>query len=51
LVNALREIKEVPHATKEELLLFSNSWRPYRTIATMMLWHYYIKKRKIILAS
>jgi DNA-3-methyladenine glycosylase II len=24
-------------------------WRPYRSIATMIFWHYYLKKRKIVL--
>lgn len=51
LVNALKEIKKIPLATKEELLAVSKIWQPYRTIATMMCWHYYIKKRKLILAS
>ncbi|MFN2438293.1 MAG: DNA-3-methyladenine glycosylase [Chitinophagaceae bacterium] len=47
LVNAMRMIKQVPFATKEELLQIAESWKPYRSIATMMLWHYYIKKRNI----
>ena len=51
MVNALKEIKAMPHATKEEMLAVSKTWQPYRTIATMMLWHYYIKKKKIVLVS
>ncbi|HVE60301.1 MAG TPA: hypothetical protein VNA26_00680 [Chitinophagaceae bacterium] len=47
MVNAMRMIKQVPFATKEELLQIAESWKPYRSIATMMLWHYYIKKRNI----
>ena len=51
LVNALKEIKQVPKATKEELLLIARPWQPYRSIATMMLWHYYIQKRNLKIVS
>lgn len=48
LVNSLKEIKQL-HAdtTKENMLSIAESWRPYRTIASMILWHAYIKKRNI----
>ena len=46
LVNAIRMIKEET-LTKEEILKLSNKWKPYRSIATMMLWHYYIKRKNI----
>ena len=48
LVNSLKEVKEL-HArvTKEEMLAIAESWRPYRTVAAMILWHAYIKKRGI----
>ncbi len=46
LVNAMRMVKQLPSATKEELLLIAEPWKPYRSIATMILWHYYIEKRK-----
>ena len=46
LVNAVRMIKGKP-LTKEEVLKLSNRWKPYRSIATMMFWHYYIKKKNI----
>jgi DNA-3-methyladenine glycosylase II len=50
LVTAMREIKSLPvTATKEELIKISEPWKPYRSIASMMLWHYYIKKKKITL--
>lgn len=46
LVNSLKEIKRLDkNATKAEMLAVAELWRPYRTIATMILWHYYIKKR------
>lgn len=47
LVNALKEVKEISKASKEDLLFIAEAWKPYRTVATMMLWHYYIQKRKI----
>jgi DNA-3-methyladenine glycosylase II len=48
LVNSLKEVKQLsPHITKEELLVIAEPWRPYRTIAAMILWHSYIQKRGI----
>lgn len=48
LVNSLKEIKQLPKGiTKEEMLKIAEQWRPYRTIASMILWHSYIKKRNI----
>jgi DNA-3-methyladenine glycosylase II len=46
MVNALKEVKQLPaHTTKEELILLAEAWRPYRSIATMLLWHHYLQKR------
>ena len=48
MVNALKEVKQLPKETKQEdLLKLAESWRPYRSIATMLFWHYYIQKRGI----
>ena len=48
LVNSLKEVKQLhPHTSREEMLKIAESWRPYRTIAAMILWHAYIKKRGI----
>jgi DNA-3-methyladenine glycosylase II len=48
LVNSLKEVKQLhPHISKEEMLKIAEPWRPYRTIAAMILWHAYIKKRGI----
>ena len=48
LVNSLKETKQLhPHTTKEEMLVIAEPWRPYRTIAAMILWHAYIQKRGI----
>ena len=48
LVNSLRETKRLPKdVSKEEMLAIAEAWRPYRTVAAMILWHAYIKKRNI----
>ncbi|PJJ83936.1 DNA-3-methyladenine glycosylase family protein [Mucilaginibacter auburnensis] len=45
-INALKQIKKLPASTsKEQLLAIAEAWRPYRTIATMMLWHHYLSLR------
>ena len=42
-VNALKRIKGLPNnTTKEQMLLMAEQWSPHRTIATMLLWHYYL---------
>jgi DNA-3-methyladenine glycosylase II len=48
LVNSLKEVKRLPKDTsKEEMLRIAEAWRPNRTVAAMILWHAYIKKRGI----
>ena len=48
LVNSMKEIKKLhPHITKEEMLAIAEPWRPYRTIASMILWHAYIQRKGI----
>ena len=48
LVNALKMVKGLDATTaKEDLLQIGEPWRPYRSMATMLLWHYYIQKRGI----
>lgn len=42
-VNALKQLKNLPKETsQEELLTIAATWRPYRTVAAMLLWHYYL---------
>ena len=42
-VNALKRAKELPKETSREILIaISDQWQPYRTIATMILWHHYL---------
>ncbi len=42
-VNALKRVKHLPpDITREQLLEVASQWQPYRTIATMLLWHFYL---------
>ncbi|WP_293789255.1 DNA-3-methyladenine glycosylase 2 family protein [uncultured Pedobacter sp.] len=46
-VNSLKKVKGlVTGVTKEEVLLEADQFKPYRTIATMILWHAYLAERK-----
>lgn len=48
LVNSLKEVKQLPKdISKDKMLEIAEPWRPYRTVAAMILWHAYIKKRNI----
>ena len=52
LVNSLKHVKQLhPKTTKEEMLAIAESWRPYRTVASMILWHAYIQRKGIKLQS
>ncbi len=43
-VNALKRVKQLPPETsKDEILAIINAWQPYRTVAAMLLWHWYLK--------
>ena len=46
-VNALKRVKNLPvDTTKEALQEIAAAWKPYRTIATMLLWHFYLSVPK-----
>ncbi|OPC54820.1 DNA-3-methyladenine glycosylase 2 family protein [Elizabethkingia miricola] len=46
-VNALKRLKKLESSvTREEIISISENWKPYRTIATMMLWHYYLSSAR-----
>ena len=47
LVNSIKMIKNLEAVKKEELIELSAKWKPYRSIATMIFWHYYINKKNI----
>lgn len=42
-INALRRVKKLSKDTSKEYLLeVAASWQPYRSVATMLLWHLYL---------
>jgi DNA-3-methyladenine glycosylase II len=47
LVNAIKTVKQLPSISREDLLGLAEKWKPYRSMATMLLWHYYIRKKNI----
>ena len=48
MMNALKQVKQLPkQVSKEDIIQLAEAWRPYRSLATMMLWHHYIQTRKI----
>jgi DNA-3-methyladenine glycosylase II len=49
-VNALKRVKRLSAGTtREEVIKITEGWKPFRSVACMMLWHYYLSniKRKI----
>jgi DNA-3-methyladenine glycosylase II len=47
VVTAVKEIKNLDHKlTLKQLESIAQLWQPYRTIATMILWHYYLNRKK-----
>lgn len=46
LVNAVKMIKGM-EKTREEIGQMAEAWKPYRSLATMLFWHYYIRKKNI----
>lgn len=46
-VNALKRVKQLPaDITVPEMLVITERWKPYRTLAAMLLWHYYLSAPK-----
>lgn len=46
-VNALKRVKGLPITTdKDSKINVAAQWQPYRTVATMILWHYYLSAPK-----
>lgn len=43
--NTLKELYNCQ--TIEEMELVSNNWKPQRTLASFVIWHYYLKKRLV----
>src|ERR1700744_651162 len=44
-VNAMKKVKGLDVSIgREELVLMAEQWAPYRTVATMLLWHWYLSE-------
>lgn len=43
VINTVKELTGLK--TKEEIITLSETWKPYRSLATYFLWHHYLKKR------
>ena len=43
VVNTMKELLDIH--TKEEMEIYAEKWKPYRSVATYFLWHYYLEKR------
>ncbi|CAM2835438.1 DNA-3-methyladenine glycosylase family protein [Flavobacterium frigoris] len=44
VVNTMKELLNIHD--KEAMEVHAEKWSPYRSVATFLLWHYYLKKRK-----
>jgi len=45
-VNALKKVKGLLLSTPAmEILSVVEQWKPYRTVACMLLWHYYLSRK------
>lgn len=48
MVNALKEIKKLPKDIhRDNIIKIAEPWRPYRSLAAMLLWHHYIMTKNI----
>jgi DNA-3-methyladenine glycosylase II len=48
-VQSMKKVKQLlPDISREEMVLLAQQWQPYRTVATMLLWHDYLSRRKKI---
>jgi len=43
LITTIKELTKVK--TKEGIVRLTEKWKPYRSLASYFLWHYYLKKR------
>jgi len=48
MMNALKATMQLPKNTSRETIIdMAENWRPYRSVAAMLFWHWYIKERNI----
>jgi DNA-3-methyladenine glycosylase II len=46
-VQSMKKVKQLStDISRDEMVLLAQQWQPYRTIATMLLWHDYLSRRK-----
>lgn len=43
VVNTIKELLDIHD--KQEMEIYVSKWSPYRSVATFLLWHYYLQKR------
>jgi len=46
VVNTIKELYKV--GTKEEILKIADCWKPFRSLGTYFMWHFYLSKRRRI---
>lgn len=47
-VLSMKKIKQLPAGiSRDEMVIIAQQWQPNRTVATMLLWHDYLSRRKI----
>ncbi len=47
LILAIQKVKQLEHRPKPaEIELIAEIWRPWRAVATRLLWHYYLSERQ-----
>ena len=46
-VQSIKKVKQLPAGiSRDEMTLLAQQWQPYRTVATMLLWHDYLSRGK-----
>ena len=43
VVNTIKELLDIHD--RQEMEIYTQNWQPYRSMATYLLWHYYLQKR------
>ena len=43
---AYHKLTGEPRRTSDEFIQISEQWRPYRSVAARLLWHFYLSERK-----
>ena len=46
LHTAWHKLSGEPRPTSEEFLIIAERWRPYRSVAARLLWHFYLSERR-----